>query len=93
MAVGCSHGSRANQKALEAVLRFRDQYKPTEIIHLGDAYDLAALRAGALSNSNSEDAADDYMDDIDQGRKFLNDLRPTVFCLGNHDERAKRFLQ
>lgn len=93
MAVGCSHGSRANQKALEAVLRFRDQYKPSEIIHLGDAYDLAALRAGALSNAASEDAADDYMDDIDQGRRFLNDLRPTVFCLGNHDERAKRFLQ
>jgi hypothetical protein len=92
MAVGCSHGSRANKQALAAVLRFRDSYKPAHVIHLGDAYDLSALRAGALANPSAADAADDYMDDIDQGRKFLNDLRPTVFTLGNHDERAKMYL-
>lgn len=92
MAVGCSHGNRANAKALEAVLRFREAYKPKEVIHLGDAYDLASLRAGALGNGNDGDAADDYLSDIDEGRKFLNALRPTVFTLGNHEERAKRYL-
>jgi len=92
MAVGCSHGNRANQDALAAVLLFREQFKPDEVIHLGDAYDLASLRAGSLNNANDSDAADDYLSDIDEGRKFLDALRPTVFCLGNHDERAKRYL-
>lgn len=92
MAVGCSHGNRANKDALAAVLLFREQFKPDEVIHLGDAYDLASLRAGAMNNGNDEDSADDYLSDIDDGRRFLNDLRPTVFCLGNHDERAKRYL-
>lgn len=92
MAVGCSHGSRANPKALEAVLRFRESFKPHQVIHLGDAYDLASLRGGALANGNDGDAADDYLSDIDEGRRFLNNLRPTVFTLGNHEERAKRYL-
>ena len=92
MAIGCSHGSRANPKALEAVVRFRERYKPHEVIHLGDAYDLAALRSGSLGNPNQSDAADDYLDDIGQGAKFLNALKPTVFTIGNHDERAKMYL-
>ena len=92
MAIGCSHGNRANPKALAAVLRFREQFKPHECIHLGDAYDLAALRMGAVANANDGDAADDYLSDIDEGRKFLNALRPTVFTLGNHEERAKKYL-
>lgn len=92
MAIGCSHGNRANQDALAAVLLFRERFQPDEVIHLGDAYDLASLRAGALANQNDSDSADDYLDDIEEGRRFLNELRPTVFLLGNHDERAKRLL-
>ena len=92
MAVGCSHGNRANQDALAAVLLFRDLYKPDEVIHLGDAYDLASLRAGALTNPAEFDAADDYLDDIERGREFLDALRPTVFILGNHDQRAIKFM-
>ena len=92
MAVGCSHGNRANQDALAAVLLFRDLYKPDEVIHLGDAYDLASLRAGALTNPAESDAADDYLDDIERGREFLDALRPTVFILGNHDQRAIKLM-
>ena len=92
MAIGCSHGNRANKDALAAALLFREQYKPDEVIHLGDAYDLASLRAGALNNDGDSDAADDYLDDIDEGRRFLGALRPTVFLVGNHDERARRLL-
>lgn len=92
MAVGCSHGNRANQKAINAVLRFKERFKPHETIHLGDAFDLASLRSGSLSNSNDSDSADDYLDDIERGVEFLNQLKPTVFLLGNHDERAKKFL-
>lgn len=91
MAVGCSHGNRANPKALDAVLRFKRRYKPDAVIHLGDAYDLASLRAGAMGNSNDSDSVDDYMADIDAGAKFIGQLEPTVLCVGNHDERAAKF--
>lgn len=92
MAVGCSHGNRANAGALDAALRFRESFKPAHVVHLGDAWDLASLRSGALSNSGDADVDDDYKGDIESGIAFLNALRPTVFCLGNHDERAKRYL-
>lgn len=92
LAVGCSHGNRANQDALAAVLLFRERFQPDEVIHLGDAYDLAALRSGSLRDPQDSDQADDYLDDIQEGAKFLDDLRPTVFTIGNHDERAKKYL-
>lgn len=92
MAVGCSHGNRANADALAAVLLFREQFAPDEVIHLGDAYDLASLRAGALVNPADSDAADDYLDDIECGVRFLDALRPTVFVLGNHDHRAIKYM-
>lgn len=92
MAVGCSHGNRANKDALAAVLLFRERFRPDEVIHLGDAYDLASLRSGSLANPDDSDHADDYLDDVQEGVSFLNELRPTVFTLGNHDERAKKYL-
>jgi hypothetical protein len=93
MAIGCTHGNRANKNALAAALLFREAYRPDEVIHLGDAYDLASLRAGSLANPADSDSADDYLDDIECGASFLNDLRPTVFTLGNHDQRAQRYLR
>ena len=86
MAIGCSHGNRANQDALAAVLIFRERFQPDEVIHLGDAYDLASLRSGSLRDPQDSDQADDYLDDIQEGAKFLDDLRPTVFTIGNHDD-------
>lgn len=92
MAISCNHGHLANQNAIAAVLLFREAFKPDEVIHLGDNWDMSSLRAGSLSNKDDSDAADDYLSDLEEGRKFLNDLRPTVFLLGNHDERPKRYL-
>jgi hypothetical protein len=91
MAVGCSHGSRANADALAAALLFRDAFDPHEVIHLGDAYDLASLRAGSIGNDKDPDSVDDYERDIDSGIEFLDALRPTVFCCGNHDLRAEKY--
>jgi hypothetical protein len=90
MAVGCSHGNRANKDALAAALLFREAFQPDEVIHLGDAYDLASLRTGSIGNDKDPDSVDDYERDIEEGIRFLDDLRPTVFTIGNHDERAER---
>ena len=48
MAVSCSHGHLADAKATKAALEFKKRFKPDTTLHLGDAIDLAALRAGAM---------------------------------------------
>lgn len=92
MAVGCSHGHLANPLALDMVLRFKGAFRPHDTIHLGDAYDLASLRAGAIANPNDPDSVDTFEKDISHGSDFLSKLRPTVFLTGNHDERALRLM-
>lgn len=83
--VGCSHGHLANTKACEAVLKFMDSFKPDHRIHLGDAYDLTAFRSGA---KGTKDEGQEVDCDLSQGRQFLRDFRPTVLCMGNHENRA-----
>jgi hypothetical protein len=87
LAVGCSHGEFANRDALAAVLLFREQFKPDTTIHLGDAYDTKAFRTGARPNSGDSDEAHPIEGDIAAGVHFLENLRPTVFCMGNHEQR------
>jgi hypothetical protein len=84
LAVGCSHGDKANPDALAAVLKFAERWKPVHRIHLGDAYDTAAFRTGA---KGSADEAAGIAPDISAGQKFLRQFRPTVFCIGNHEHR------
>ena len=52
MAISCNHGNRANRNAISAAILFREAFKPDEVIHLGDNYDLSSLRTGALSNKD-----------------------------------------
>ena len=87
LAVGCSHGNLANQKALDAVLTLVDRWKPVHRLHLGDAFDTAAFRTGARPNSGDSDEATPIEPDINAGVRFLNQFRPTVFCMGNHEAR------
>lgn len=47
LVVGCSHGQMADPKALAAVLKFKESFKPHFTAHLGDAFDTTAFRAGA----------------------------------------------
>ena len=87
LAVGCSHGDRANGKSLEAVLRFRKEWKPDTVIHLGDFVDTTAFRSGAKGTS---DESKGVAPDIECGLDFLRKLRPNVLTLGNHEWRLWR---
>lgn len=87
LAVGCSHGTHISQEAREAVLAFRDRYKPDEVIHLGDAIDCTALRAGAMKDSNTGDHSVNLADDFSAGLAFIKELRPSIYMLGNHEHR------
>lgn len=87
MAVGCSHGVYADPKALAAVVKFRDSFKPQVMLHLGDALDVTALRSGARG---TPDEAAEIEPDIDGGVEFLRQLRPTHYLWGNHEDRLAR---
>lgn len=88
MAVTCSHGSDIDPRAREAALTFIDRYKPHTRVHLGDAIDLACLRAGARRDPDDPDRAQSLMDDLLAGLSFLHEIRPTIWFHGNHEARA-----
>lgn len=87
LAVGCSHGIHADRKALEAVIKFREAFRPDTCIHLGDFCDTAAFRSGAKGSS---DESSPIQPDVDGGLDFLEKLRPTLVLCGNHEDRLWR---
>lgn len=87
LAVGCSHGIHADPKAINAVLRFREAFKPDACIHLGDFCDTTAFRSGA---KGTNDEAEPIQPDVDGGLEFLDALAPTLVFCGNHEDRLFR---
>jgi hypothetical protein len=85
MALGCSHAKFADPAALKAVIDFKKRWKPDTTVHLGDFIDTAAFRSGA--RGIDADSAEPVAPDIDTGLNFLNQLRPNVVLLGNHEDR------
>lgn len=93
LCVSCTHGSEADPRALDAMLRLRDAWKPQFVAHLGDSIDARALRAGARKDSDSTDHAADLADDLMQGLSFLRELRPNLLMFGNHEARLTELAQ
>lgn len=87
MACACTHGAEADPRALDAILRLREAWKPQFVAHLGDSIDVRAMRSGARRDSDSTDHSASLMDDLLQGISFLRELRPNVLLLGNHEAR------
>jgi predicted phosphodiesterase len=85
LAVSCTHGHEADPKALAAMLKMRDKWKPDTVLHLGDFTDMAALRSSA--KPDDPDRAESMADDLLAGLSFLRELEPTHILLGNHEHR------
>jgi len=86
LAVGCSHGLYADPKAIAAVLKFREAYKPDACVHLGDFTDLSCFMASASLQAQAEAP----QPDVDGGLDFLDKLKPTLVFCGNHEDRLWR---
>lgn len=84
LALGCSHGYLSDPVALKAILDFKLAYKPDTILHLGDAIDTTAFRAGAKDNA---DGSSPVEPDLEAGLKFLLELAPHYYLCGNHEDR------
>lgn len=81
---GCSHGLLASPSALNAVVKFRDEFNPVKVVHAGDFCDTSAWRTGA---KGGPDETENVADDIAAGLVFLERLRPTLVFNGNHEIR------
>lgn len=85
LAVSCSHAKYVDKDAWATVLKFKQKFKPTITIHLGDFIDLSALLGNGVG-SGSE--GEEITPDIDTGLQHLRELRPNVVLAGNHEDRA-----
>ncbi len=81
VSVGCSHGDLIDKRASKKFFEFLRAFKPKHRFHLGDAYDFRSLRRGA----DPKEEGDSLEDDWAAGNKFIDDFKPTVYTLGNHD--------
>lgn len=89
MLVGCSHGLHLSKQNKDAVLKFKANWKPHEIWHLGDYIDTAAFRHGAHGTS---DEAEPIPPDLMTGLLFLEELGASVAFDGNHEDRIYQKL-
>lgn len=78
-----SHGDLIHDESRRKLLKFVEDWKPHHRIHGGDLWDFAALRGGA----SPEDKACGISDDYAAGIKFLDEYKPNILTLGNHDDR------
>jgi predicted phosphodiesterase len=89
IAISCSHGKYADETAIDAVLKVRERWNPSIVVHLGDWCDTTAFRSGAVGSS---DESEPVAPDIDGGLSFLRKYRPTHVLDGNHEDRIPRML-
>lgn len=90
MAFGCSHGHLSNKTFTAALMGFADRFKPKHRIHLGDGFDFTAFRSGAKGTKDEGEPVDC---DLNEGRALIKRFRPTVFCMGNHEDRIVKLAQ
>jgi hypothetical protein len=93
VAIGDNHGDCGDRETENAARRVIRHFEPDAIIHLGDAFDFRALRAG-MSNEDG-DAFEDLESDLNAGFAFLERLfdcetKTRVWLLGNHEHRLWR---
>jgi hypothetical protein len=89
IAGGDNHGDQQDDRAVGAFLEHCELWKPHIRIHLGDNFDLRALRKGASPEERSES----MRSDIDAGKRFLENYRPNFFIQGNHSARLWELAQ
>jgi predicted phosphodiesterase len=87
---GCSHGHFIDQAVADEFLKFKEDYKPNLVMHLGDFLDMTAFRAGAAGTT---DETSDISNDVVRGLNFIEKMNPDYLFLGNHEQRAYRLMK
>ena len=78
-----NHGIEQDDEAVAAFLRFVKEFKPKHRIHMGDGFNFAPLRRKASEDERRQD----IREDMNVGKRFIEEFRPTDYLLGNHEFR------
>ena len=89
--MGDNHGNHADKDTLDAILAFCRDFKPHHRVHLGDNWDLAALRRG-VGNADREASLAALQEDVEAGIQWVERYRPTHFLMGNHEHRLREMM-
>lgn len=85
---GDVHGDHHDGRAVDALLKFKEDFKPQHLIMLGDIWDFAALRKGASAIERSINCKQDFDDGCGFLKKFFKGRAKTkTVTWGNHDHR------
>lgn len=84
-----THGDMIDHDAEGQFFDWLADYAPSIRVHMGDAFDFRAWRRGASAAEQSESMG--Y--DLESGLGFLKRYKPTVWMLGNHDDRLWRIAR
>lgn len=92
--VADSHGNELNPDCAEAISTVIADFKPKIRIHLGDAWNLAALRRGADEVDQGESIKDDFIGAENFLRSFFKGGEDNYYLHGNHDApRLEQFAR
>jgi hypothetical protein len=86
---GDNHGKKGDPAVIKEFLRFVKEFNPQHRVHLGDCFDLASIRQGALGKEQAESMDED----IKKGIEFIKAYKPTVFLYGNHEDRIDHIIE
>lgn len=90
--VADSHGPLLDPVCDKAVMAFIEDFKPTIRVHLGDGFDLAALRRGASQEEQAVSIDEDFAAAEDFLTRFFRGGRRNFYLEGNHDRvRIEQF--
>lgn len=78
-----NHGDLVNRPAAQELFAFCEKFKPDIRISGGDCFDIRSLRAGATNHEEGES----LKDDIEMGKWFIRNFKPTHALHGNHEDR------
>lgn len=84
-----THGKYINWDSAKAYLSHLEAFKPDFRIHGGDAFDFEWGR----TNASQYERCGAVLEDVEEGIKFLDLMRPTHITLGNHDDRIFNFIR
>lgn len=82
-----THGTYRDLDTINACVGFAKSFRPDLLIHLGDNWDLAALRKGACEDEQSVPLKPDIRAGEDTLNRFFGSYQPAhkVYLWGNHE--------
>lgn len=85
IAVADSHGTEIDTRTEDAVISFLKDFKPSVRIHLGDGWNLEALRNGASASEREQSIKDDFKEAERFLKRFFIGGQENYYLEGNHD--------